>query len=138
MSLPEAGDLHSLLIRTDFSDDKVWSSVRSTITNPRSLFRANIQFVDERRFEGLTIAALLAMVPEGSDQTFVFLADGQTMVHPEHPIQVVDLFEERGRTFRVVPESLWSVQNNLIIANVDWEDFADTVDSDGIFREFPR
>ncbi|MFF0717196.1 DUF6924 domain-containing protein [Micromonospora sp. NPDC003816] len=39
-------------------------------------------------------------------------------------------------TFRVVPSEMWSVQNNLTIANMDWEDFAENVDGDGIFRGF--
>jgi hypothetical protein len=29
---------------------------------------------------------------------------------------------------------MWSVQINLSLANMDWEDFADDVDDEGIFR----
>jgi uncharacterized protein DUF6924 len=36
----------------------------------------------------------------------------------------------------LVPSELWSVDNNLNIANMDWEDFADTLDLSGIFRGF--
>jgi Domain of unknown function (DUF6924) len=31
---------------------------------------------------------------------------------------------------------MWSVENNLSIANMDFEDFADATDDDGIFRGF--
>ena len=41
-----------------------------------------------------------------------------------------------GATFRVVPSEMWSVQNNLTISNMDWEEFTDNVDTDGIFRGF--
>lgn len=34
------------------------------------------------------------------------------------------------------PRELWSVDNNLNIANMDWEEFADNTDGDGIFRGF--
>ena len=33
-------------------------------------------------------------------------------------------------------QARWSVENNLSIANMDWEEFADAVDDAGIFRGF--
>jgi hypothetical protein len=33
---------------------------------------------------------------------------------------------------------MWAVQNNLVIGNADWEDFADAVDADGVFRGIDR
>jgi hypothetical protein len=32
----------------------------------------------------------------------------------------------------VLHRAMWAVQNNLVIANADWEDFADAVDPDGV------
>jgi hypothetical protein len=61
-----------------------------------------------------------------------------SLTHPEHPILVVDLFDEPGRTFRVVPSEMWSVENNLSIANMGFEDFVGAVDRDGVFRGFPE
>ena len=49
---------------------------------------------------------------------------------------MVDLWEQPGRTFRVIPTEAWGVQNNLPIANMDFSEFADRVDPDGIFRGF--
>jgi hypothetical protein len=51
-----------------------------------------------------------------------------TLSHPEHPILVVALREERSRTFRVIPSEMWSVENNLSISNMDFHEFADAVD----------
>jgi hypothetical protein len=33
---------------------------------------------------------------------------------------------------------MWGVENNLSIANMDFEEFADAVGPDGIFRGFPQ
>ena len=38
--------------------------------------------------------------------------------------------------FRCIPAELWSIENNLNIANMDWEEFAEAVGADGIFRGF--
>ncbi|HET7601047.1 MAG TPA: hypothetical protein VFK09_12185 [Gemmatimonadales bacterium] len=51
---------------------------------------------------------------------------------------MVDLYAEPGRTFRVVPRETWAVENNLSIANMDFAEFADRADPDGIFRGFPE
>jgi hypothetical protein len=32
---------------------------------------------------------------------------------------------------------MWGIENNLSIANMDFEEFAENVDDDGIFRGFP-
>jgi hypothetical protein len=32
----------------------------------------------------------------------------------------------------------WSVENNLSLANMDFEEFANAVDVDGLFRGFPE
>lgn len=33
---------------------------------------------------------------------------------------------------------MWSVENNLSIANMGFEEFADSADEKGVFRGFPR
>jgi hypothetical protein len=50
---------------------------------------------------------------------------------------VIDALDEPGRTFRVVPSELWAVENNLSLSNMDFEEFAEAVDGDGVFRAFP-
>jgi hypothetical protein len=37
-----------------------------------------------------------------------------------------------------LPSQIQAIENNLSIANMDFEDFADSVDADGVFRGFPR
>ena len=137
--LPKPDDLHSLLIRTDFRNDATWKAVQAAVQAASvEGFRANLNIIDDRRFDQLTIPQLLALVPKDPESTFLFLADSVTLESPEHPVLVVDLWEQPGRTFRVIPRQMWAVQNNLVIANASWEDFADLVDADGIFRDPPR
>ena len=67
----------------------------------------------------------------------LFIADSTTVNSPDHPVLVVDLRGDMGkRPFRCVPSELWGVDNNLNIANMDWEDFAGAVDEGGVFRGF--
>jgi hypothetical protein len=53
---------------------------------------------------------------------------------------VVDLNQECGTIFRVIPAELWSVENNLSTSTFHFQhgfsDFADSGDSDGVFRGF--
>ncbi|MGD7706526.1 DUF6924 domain-containing protein [Propionibacteriaceae bacterium Y2011] len=38
--------------------------------------------------------------------------------------------------FRVLAAELWSVENNINLANMDWWDFAEHTDDDGVHRGF--
>ena len=136
--LPKPDDLHSLLIRTAFSNDSTWEAVKAAVQAEVDGFRANLNIVDDRRFDRLTIEQLLALTSKDPESTFLFLVDSVTLESPEHPVLVVDLWEQPGRFFRVIPRQMWAVQNNLVIANASWEDFADWVDADGVFRALPR
>jgi hypothetical protein len=140
----------SLVIRTDFAHELEWTRIQSAIAEPQTEdgFIAYVDFVDDRAYEGLTASRLLEIVPEQADDTFAFLVDALALTHPDRPILVVNLYDfvegladegkgpQYGATFRVVPSEMWSVQNNLSLANMDWEEFADNVDDDGIFRGF--
>ena len=129
----------SLVIRTDFSDDAAWNELKSAITQrePVHGFQAYVEFVDDAGYAGLRIDRVLEIFPESSNRSFVFLVDSTTISSPEHPVLCVDLFDERGRTFRVVPSALWGVENNLAIANMEFAEFADNADEDGVFCGFP-
>jgi hypothetical protein len=66
------------------------------------------------------------------------VVDRITIASPEFPVLVIDLYADRGRTFRAIPSQIQSIENNLSIANMDFFEFADHVDLDGIFRGFPE
>jgi hypothetical protein len=58
------------------------------------------------------------------------------MTQAEHPFLVLDLLDERGRSFRALPREIQAIENNLSIANMDFSEFADSAGSDGVFRGF--
>ncbi len=54
MSLPVPPDLHSLLIRTDYSDDGAWEMVRELLRQPdEDGFTANLICVDDLAYDGV-------------------------------------------------------------------------------------
>src|SRR5687767_4356065 len=106
--LPETES--ALLLRTDFSDDAAWESIGAAIRAPVGEFRAYVEDVNDPVFDGLELGALLALSPPTANRSFIFIVDRMTIAHPEHPILVVDLHAERGRTFRVIPSEMWGVE----------------------------
>lgn len=128
---------NSLVVRTDFSDEAAWGRLCRTIEAPIGEFRAHVSFLSDLELDGISISELTALAQRGPYRTFLFAVDHVSLTDAEHPILVLDLVDEPGRTFRVVPSEMWSVENNLSIANMDFLDFAESVDADGVFRGFP-
>jgi hypothetical protein len=131
---------HTLLVRTDFSDDDAWRDAVERATAPtEDGFTAVLTTVEDARYDGM-VAEDAAELASHSDAAALLLADDETVADDERTLLVVctDAFDEAfGRTFRVVPEEVWSVENNLRLANMDFDEFADTADAgDGTFRGF--
>jgi hypothetical protein len=131
-----------LVIRTDFENQKAWKEICSLIRAPVAeygeAFYAYVEFLDDAAFRNLTPEDLLARLPAGYSHSFLMVVDGTSLTHPEFPVLIVDLYANRGRTFRALPSRIQSIENNLSIANMDFFEFADSVEEDGIFRGFPR
>jgi hypothetical protein len=127
----------SLVLRTDFSDESAWTALCEAIRKPVGEFQAFVELVSDPQYNSLTVEQMIRLNPEGDGHTFAFVVDQTALTDPDHPILVVDLFEEPGRTFRVIPSEMWGVENNLSISNMDFCDFADAVDLNGVFRGFP-
>lgn len=137
----------SLLIRTDFSDDDAWRAVAVAAMAPieqgdGTEFAAYLTCIDNRENNGMTVEGLLDVLGDPPPY-YAFLVDTESMQNPEMPIVVVytgpdESDRPRGRTFRVIPSEMWGVENNLSIANMDFESFADSADEDGVFRGFPE
>ena len=133
---------NSLLLRTDFSDDAAWVSLCEAVQHPNEQgFKAHVVCISDSAYEGLALEQLIALAPKGDQcghHAVAFIADVTTFFDAEQPVLVVDLNEQPGRTFRVIPRELWGVENNLSIANMDYDDFAKSADADGVFRGFPQ
>lgn len=135
--LPATND--ALVLRTDFSDDDAWSVLCGAIRapDPEHGFVAYVDCVSDPDYEGLGAATLVELAEGDPSRTYMFVVDSVATHHPEHPVLVLDLSSRLGRSFRVIPAEVGSVENNLSIANMDFEEFADGADSDGTFRGFP-
>ncbi|WIX98990.1 hypothetical protein QRX60_33715 [Amycolatopsis mongoliensis] len=130
-----------VLVRTWFGDDAAWESLTDEVRTPsEDGFLANFTPVDDPAFAGLTAEALRDRQTDGPIVSF--LADETTLTSPEHPVLVVRVLPRRDGDqrdfppFRVVPAELWSVENNLNPATMDWADFTRSADGDGVFRGF--
>jgi hypothetical protein len=135
-TLPKTSN--SPLLRTDFSDDTAWISLCRAVQAPSDDgFEARVDCINDPAHDGLTVEQLVAMAPKDGDHVFAFMVDRVALTGPDHAILVVDLHDEPGRTFRVIPRQMWAVENNLSIANMDYDDFAESADPDGVFRGFP-
>ncbi|GAA0345672.1 DUF6924 domain-containing protein [Streptomyces blastmyceticus] len=125
------------VIRTDFTDEEAWQAIRRTIATPSGEgFLANVEYFHDPAFQGLTPEQILALVPDEPQCALLVVVDAVAVASPEMPLLCVDLWAERGRTVRVIATELWGIENNLSIANMDFEEFADAADEDGIFRGF--
>ncbi|MFJ7495157.1 DUF6924 domain-containing protein [Streptomyces sp. NPDC097727] len=151
--LPKSED--TLLIRTDFSDEAAWLALRIAVTTPVADeddddddgFLAMLHIVDEPAYEGLTAEEIVALAPEEDD--LLVVADRRTMTDSEMPLLAVHLTTHDGEDgegdnarldtteeLRVVARELWSLENNIAMANMDWEEFVEATDDDGVFRGF--
>ncbi|OHV71799.1 hypothetical protein BCD48_34360 [Pseudofrankia sp. BMG5.36] len=124
------------MIRTDFSDDDVWEAVcaASVTTSPEG-FEAHLLFISDPAFADLTVEQVMAL-PGARHYNALFIVDHVTISDRETPILAVDLNREPGRTLRVIPAKMQSVENNLWVTNMDFSEFVDAADPDGVFRGF--
>jgi hypothetical protein len=141
---------YSLVIRTDFEHQAEWEEVQAAIAQPRIEcgFAADVVFVDDPQYNGLTAQRLLDLLPDDANAAVAFLVDTQTLTDADRPILGVNLFDydedtagERkgprfGHTLRVIPSEMWNVENNLSLGNMDWRAFAGRLDARGVFRGF--
>jgi len=97
---------------------------------------ATAEVLDDRAYQDLTTEQILGLVPEDHQHRLLAVADKATMSSSEMPLLVIDLFEEPRGEIRVIASEFWSIENNLSLANMDFDEFAGAVDEDGIFRGF--
>jgi hypothetical protein len=126
----------TLLLRTHFGDDPAWKKLCAAVEKPVGEFQARVTPVSDPQYDGLSVKEIVKRAK--ANHTFVLVADEEAITKREHPVLVIDLDEEPGRTFRVIPRQAWSVENNLSLANMDFAEFADATDDDGVFRGFPK
>jgi len=129
---------YSLVIRTDFSDNIIWDQICKEIQMSQSLdgFRASVECISNEKCSSIGIDNIRSILPSDTQREFVFLVDSVTISLSNHPVLCVDITSDPVRTFRVIPSEVWSVENNLRLGNMDFTEFLDSVDNEGIFRGF--
>jgi len=147
------GDEHATpLLRSDFSDDAAWARVVAEVTKgadfgPGESYTPIIQPIEDGAFQGATSESLTEQ-HDGQAFGYVLLADSRTMreaatsgeltvVYVDLSVEPEDAAEfgyELGRAFRCAVGEVATVEANLSISNLDFEDFADYVDQDGVYR----
>jgi len=129
-----------LVLRTDFSNQAAWERICAIIRKPVGVFgfRANVEFVDDVEFAGIAKDQLVELLPKDYSHSFITVVDQTAISLPDHPLLIVDLYEKSGHEFRAIPSTIQGIENNLSIANMDFEEFAESVDESGVFRGFPR
>lgn len=132
--LPETEN--PLVLRTDFSNQSAWERICAAIRAPVGDFHACVEFVDDLAYQNLNKEQLLRFVPENYEHSFIILVDRTAISLPEFPLRIIDLYDEPGREFRTTPSQVQGIENNLSLANMDFCEFADSVDEDGYFRGF--
>ena len=125
------------VIRTDFSDDAAWTKLKHDLAaRYMAGFSAHVRFIDNQSYRGLSGQELLQRIPGLDQYGCFFIADALAMSSAEHHVLVFDPANPDGKTFRVIPSEAWSVENNLSLANMDYSEFLDSADPDGVFRGF--
>jgi hypothetical protein len=130
-----------LVLRTDFTDPAAWTAITAAITavgtGERAGFAANVELRDDPAYDGAGPQDVLLLAADGYAPRLIVLVDRVAVTTPDHPVLVVAVHdEERGETFRALPDQIQSVENNLSLYNMDWHEFAGAVDSEGVFRGF--
>ena len=118
------------IVRTCFAYEVNWIMLWKVCSR---LDEVAVEVVEDRALDGVTPDELVAL---GRFSWFVFAADERTLTDPEMPLLALDLNREPGRTFRVSPANLSTVAVNLDLFNMDFHNFAENTDPDGVFRGF--
>ncbi|MFF9049046.1 DUF6924 domain-containing protein [Streptomyces parvulus] len=143
----------ALVIRTDYGDEQAWSAVKAALMKTwgeEDDFEPYVHVVDDPAWTGTTPAQVLSEASAHEERRRVaYLADCTSMQKAPVTLLALSLltrqecesdeeFEAYGGSFRVVPYGMHEMNANLMIANLDFGDFADAAadDPEGVFRGF--
>lgn len=135
-SLPTPAFGCTLLVRTDYSDNQAWERMVNAVQTPSEEgFTAFLTIADNPTWDGADQERLIAALPDGYKQRLLIVSDLYAQTGPGFPLLVIDLRHQQRRSMRCAAHALWDVENNLSTANMDWEDYANHTDPDGVFRD---
>jgi hypothetical protein len=114
-------------------------------------FLANVKFVDDPKFYGLSGIDVVHALPSDYPSGFVFAANGEMSEAKEDIITLVYFYPNSNnpadyerppsavpaadlQSVRHLPHVVQELENNLSIANIDMVDVQNGVSGDGIYR----
>jgi hypothetical protein len=140
MSLPGG----CLVVRTYFGDQEAWERLMAAVQQPDSDdgYVATVTFVDDPSSTAMSADDLRAQVADNPESPMVsFIADERAQRAKGSPLLAVwvappdpELDTSDYAPFRVIASELSTVEVNINLGNLDWDDFAGAVDADGVYR----
>lgn len=131
------------IIRTDFSDDLKWNQFCELVNTPNDEFgvQAHIEFVNDPNLNTLDSKQVLETLSEKYLDyfDFFFIADKITFKNKDFPLLCLNIPNEdspKQDSFRVIPSAVSSVESNLRILNMDFDEFSQNVNKSGVFTGF--
>ena len=143
------------VVRTEFSDEKQWLKIRDLISaeqiDGKQKFFAHVKFVSHEDYRDKAPRNIVKSLPDNYRGHFCFVIDRASVLNQDHVVLVVGFYPSDQKsfhrlprdtptsdikTFRALPSQIQAIENNLSIANMDFEEFANAVDKDGVFKGF--
>lgn len=125
-----------LVLRVDFTNQAIWEEICRAVQEPVDGFYAYIEFLNDPMYEGVTQENLRTLIPDNYNHCFIIIVDRIAISDIDHPLLIVDLAPGSKMSFRATPSAVQSIENNLSIGNMSFEEFISAVDENGIFRGF--
>ena len=135
------------VIRTDFSCDESWAEAcREIMVTHRVInldVTANVHLLDDRKFNDMASTAVVSSLPKSYDFDYCFIYDSTSNKNPDYPVLVLNLDRDTDSPnetfeFRTYPEHIFSIDANLSICNMDFDDFMRDLPIDTVFNGFEK
>ena len=152
----ESGDVSvhdPWVVRTFKNRPELWDSLKQRISAPVGSFGflANVKFVDDPKYYGLSNIDLVHALPANYPGGFVFAATGESSPDDEDVVTLHYFYPDSNdvadyerppsavpadelQSVRHLPQVVQELENNLSISNIDMEDVHNGVPADGIYR----
>ncbi|MFI1398135.1 DUF6924 domain-containing protein [Streptomyces sp. NPDC020681] len=132
----------NFLIRTCFTSEQVWDDLCVRVEEDASDgLLGGLRLVNDPAYEGLSAEQLLNLVPDDSGCVYLAVADARTAAPVDRPhdrtlliVNVDPGYEEHGGTFRAMVSDFASVDANLWLANVEFSEYMEATDQDGVYQ----
>lgn len=138
-------------MRNDFSDDHAWEWIAAEIVsayqpnfdpttdNAVEMLNDRFDVLDDHSLYGSTGEQIAATVtrdyPHESGHPAFFVVDSRSIHDNKHPVVVVSKNErDVARVFRCLQNLVYMITSNLDLANLDFDELAQSADPDGVVR----